>query len=104
MPAIACPAAAAAPLDATGVHAATVDVIVALEGPVGSGDVRALEASTPADVQRRFHVIDAVSATVPADGLAALARADGVRRVERDGPVEPFDLSAQESFGVSKAR
>jgi serine protease AprX len=102
--AAACPSAAAMPIDAAGRHDAPVHVLVVLDAPVTAADVRELEASTAADVGRRFRVVDAVAATVPSDGLAALGRAEGVRAVERDGPVELFNASAQESFGVAKAR
>lgn len=61
------------------------------------------EVGTLDDVDR-FEVIDAFSATVTEEQIATLADSPEVEHVEEDSPVYAFNASAQQSFGVAKAR
>jgi serine protease AprX len=84
--------------------ARAVDVIVALDAPATRARVDALGERFGFTPRQRFSVVNGFSARIPAGRIAALARASEVAHVEADGGIVPFDTTAEESFGVAKAR
>jgi serine protease AprX len=84
---------------------APVDVIVTLRAPATRARVAALadEAGGFA-VARRFTLVDAFAAELTRAEIYALARLSDVAHVEADLPVHALNNSAQDSFGVTKAR
>lgn len=90
-----------ATLGAAGPHA----VIVALRRPATAGRVEDIEGDVgDLGPVRRLRLVDAFTAeATPAQIRALAARAD-VAHVEEDARVVPFGVSAQASFGLTKAR
>ncbi|MDQ3867650.1 MAG: hypothetical protein M3304_12630, partial [Actinomycetota bacterium] len=82
-----------------------VDVIVTLHGSATAERVRDLAARAGGfKTTRRFSLVDAFAAEVTKAGVFRLARLPGVAHVEADVAVHALATSAQDSFGVTKAR
>ena len=82
-----------------------VDVIVTLHGSATRERVRDLAAEVGGfRTTRRFSLVDAFAAEVTKADVFRLARRPEVAHVEADVAVHALGTSAQDSFGVTKAR
>jgi serine protease AprX len=80
-------------------------VIVTLESDATARRAVRLENRVESfDVTRRYGIVDAYAAVVDAGAVRDLAAQPGVAHVEKDAVVRATNASAQESFGVAKAR
>ena len=81
-----------------------VDVIVALRGPASHDRVGKLERAHEFAASRRLALVDGFSARLTQEHVRALAGSAAVANVQWDAPIRAQNNSAQDSFGVRKAR
>lgn len=80
-------------------------VIVALQASASAGRVDDIEADVGGlGPVRRLRLVDAFTAVATPDQIRALAAREDVAHVEEDARVVPFGVTAQASFGVTRAR
>jgi serine protease AprX len=83
----------------------SVGVIVSLTAPATAARVQRIRQDMGGfELKHRYRVVDAFAATVRAGQIQGLVRRPDVAHVEEDSVVRAFNDSAQESFGVTKAR
>lgn len=83
----------------------TLSVIVTLSQPATDSRLQSLKRRVGRfDVSRRFSVVDSFAAALSKRQLEALAQAPEVAQIEENSPVRKTNDSAQQSFGVAKAR
>ena len=85
--------------------AETVDVIVRLRADATSARVSGIADEVGGfETDRRFTLVDAFSARLTRADVRAVAELADVVSVEADAPIRAFNDSAQDAFGVTKAR
>jgi serine protease AprX len=83
----------------------SVSVIVVLNTPASAPEVRALERAVGSfDVSRRFSIVPAFAATMTGGQVRDLATLVDVQHVELNSRVQISNDTAEQSFGVTKAR
>jgi serine protease AprX len=82
-----------------------LSVIVMLDSAASAERVRGLERAVGTfQGTRRFSIIDGFAATMSKRQIEALAHEEGVKHIEENSTARALNDTAQQSFGVTKAR
>jgi subtilisin len=78
-----------------------VDVLIAFHGKPGSAE-DALVRAGGGEIKHRYHLVDAIAASLPAQAVNALRANPRVRAIEPDGRVFAIDAELDDAWGVKR--
>jgi hypothetical protein len=77
-----------------------VDVLIAFHGKPGSAE-DALVRAGGGEIKHRYHLVDAIAASLPAQAVNALRANPRVRAIEPDGRVFAIDAELDDAWGAA---